>query len=340
MKKVLKIITLVFFTSFFSFAQNIYFPDANFKSKLVLASPQNQTANSFNVLGNSKIDLNNDGEISQSEAIEVKMLFLFNSNISDLTGINFFYNLTDLSVYYNNLNTLNILNLIHLKGLTCILNNLSTLDLTGLNELENIAINSNSFTSFDVSQLPNLKEFQCSNNLLTFLDFSNNPLFKELVCSNNNLTSINIKNGSFQNINLAFPLSNNDCWKVGNPNLTTICADENEVAPLTTFLASCNSGAQPSIDSSCVLANEKFTKNEFLVFPNPANSTINVNFNINFNCSDNFNLELIDTQGRVLQSKNVSNSQTSLDILGLDNGIYFLKMNAGNRTQIERIIKE
>ncbi len=319
MKKLLYI--LLFISNLFCFAQNIYFPDANLKSKLLLASTQNQTAFSFNVIGNSKIDLNNDGEISQIEALQVESLFLNGSNITNLTGIEFFINIITLRVANNQLTTLNL-------G-------------SNLANLEYLQLDFNGLVNEDFSVYPKLKGVSCSYNQFMILDFSNNPQFEYLGCSNNgNLISINIKNGKYQLINV--PQYLNDCWKIGNPNLTTICADENEVAPLTTFLASCNSAAQPTIDSSCVLASEQFVKNEFLFFPNPASSIVNFNFNgiVNDNINGNFNLELIDIHGRVLQSQNVSNSQTSLDISALDKGIYFLKMKYGNRIQIQRIIKE
>jgi Secretion system C-terminal sorting domain len=261
-------------------------------------------------------------------------LELFYSNISNLSGIEFFLNLKSLVVAFNNLNNLEISSLTQLTGLNCNTNNLTNLNLVGLTALENINIRSNNFTSFNTSIFPNLKNFACKNNQISTLDFSNNLQLEELVCSNNNLTTINIKNGSLQNIGAASIW--NDCWKIGNPNLTTICADANEVATLSTFLSSCNSGANPTIDSSCVLSNEQFVKNDFLVYPNPASSIVNVNCNIN----DNFDIELLDVQGQVLQSQIVSSSQTSLDISGLVNGVYFLRINAGNRTQIEKIIKE
>ena len=102
----------------------------------------------------------------------------------------------------------------------------------------------------------------------------------------------------------------------------------------------------PAIDTNIfeteftsILSNSSFDTNIYLkIYPNPSTSIINVNINGNFN--NNINLEFLDIQGRVLQSKNVTNSLTSLDISSLTNGVYFLKLNAGNRTQIERIIKK
>ena len=341
MKNLLFLLVIFFLEQYNCDGQNIFFPDSNFKNKLLSASAFNQVA--YNTSNQQfKIDNNNDNEISFFEAQQVGYLNLFYSNISNLSGIQYFINLKDLSVHYNPLNDIDTTAILQLVALRCDLTNLTSLNLSGMVNLNYLTCPNNNISNIDFTGLPNLKAVSCSNNQITTLDFSNNPQFKELVCNNNNLTSINIKNGSFQNINLSFPNSNNDCWKNGNPNLTNICADENEVAPLTAFLTSCNSGANPTIDSSCVLSNEQFVKNEFLVYPNPTNSIINVKFNSNFNSNVNFNnnIELLDIQGRVLQSQKVSNAQTSLDISGLDIGVYFLKINSGNREQIQKIIKK
>ena len=318
-------------------AQNIFFTDINFKNKLLLADEFQQIAYDLNN-NYIKIDINNDGEISETEALNVYSLHLVFSNISSLTGIAYFTNLIELKLIYNPLNNIDTSQFPQIEVFWCSYCNLSNINLTGLSKLKYFIVYDNNISNIDFTGLPKLEYVFCSNNQLTTLDFSTNPLFNELICSNNNLTSINIKNGASQLINI--PQRSNDCWKVGNPNLTTICADENEITPLTSFLAGCNSGAQPTIDSSCVLASEQFLKSEFLVFPNPTNSIVNVKFNSNVNFKNNNNIELLDIQGRVLQSINVSNSQSSLDISGLTNGVYFLKINAGNLTEIERIIKE
>jgi hypothetical protein len=66
MKKYLYLLLLL---SGFSYAQIVTIPDANFKAKLLEASPTNVIA--YNNGGYIKIDVNNDGEIQQSEALNV-----------------------------------------------------------------------------------------------------------------------------------------------------------------------------------------------------------------------------------------------------------------------------
>lgn len=94
-------------------AQIVYIPDANFKAKLLEASPSNTIAQ--NNMGQFiKIDINDDGEIQDSEALLVRKLNVNNSNISSLEGINSFINIRELLVNDNSLTSLN------LNGLTSI----------------------------------------------------------------------------------------------------------------------------------------------------------------------------------------------------------------------------
>jgi hypothetical protein len=88
-------------------AQTLNIPDANFKAKLVQASVTNVIAldSSYNAM---KIDTNDDGEIQQSEALNVRTLYLDSSNISSFEGIQNFSNLNDLRCSYNLMTELNL----------------------------------------------------------------------------------------------------------------------------------------------------------------------------------------------------------------------------------------
>ena len=71
----------------------IFIPDANFKSALISAG----------------IDTNSDGEIQISEAHAVTgTLDVNTSNISSLTGISYFTNITELIVYGNSIENLHL----------------------------------------------------------------------------------------------------------------------------------------------------------------------------------------------------------------------------------------
>ena len=101
MKKILYLILTVCFISNLS-AQIINFPDSNLKARLLLAASGNGIAyhngNSF------KIDSNNDNEIEVSEALLVNDLVLYNCGISNLSGLEYFINLTHLNCGNNTTN--------------------------------------------------------------------------------------------------------------------------------------------------------------------------------------------------------------------------------------------
>lgn len=108
-----KYLLLLLLASFSLEAQIVNIPDANFKSKLLEASPSNTIAQNISNQ-NIKIDINDDGEIQESEAVLVRKLDVSNSNISSLEGINSFINIRELLVNDNSLTSLN------LNGLTSI----------------------------------------------------------------------------------------------------------------------------------------------------------------------------------------------------------------------------
>ena len=138
-------------------AQIVDIPDANFKAALIAYG----------------VDTNADGQIQESEALNViNLYYLHNRNIADLTGIQSFTNLEELRCYQNNLSNLDLTGLVNLQTLDCYSNNLSNLDLTGLVNLQYLYCYNNNLTSLNVSGLNNLSYISCYGNSFTNLDFS------------------------------------------------------------------------------------------------------------------------------------------------------------------------
>jgi uncharacterized repeat protein (TIGR01451 family) len=186
-------------------AQTINIPDANFKSDLIARG----------------VDTNKDGEIQESEALAITYLDVsediqnYNSadDIRDLTGIEYFKNLTYLDFSRNQVASLNTINLTKLTKLFCRSNNLTDLDVSKLlklteldcysNKLTNLDVSiltnitslnyaSNNITNLDVSKLINLTELDCSGNKITNLDVSKLINLTSLNCSFNSLTSLDV----------------------------------------------------------------------------------------------------------------------------------------------------
>lgn len=174
-------------------SQIINIPDANFKSKLLLASPINTIAsNASNVY--IKIDANNNNEIEVSEALQVAGLNIANSSISNLTGIASFTNLHSLDCQYNQLATLNLSGLNSLVNLICSDNQISTLNLNGLNVLTYLNCADNQIQSLDLTSLNNLIVLNCGANLLTALNFNGLNSLVNLTCAYNQITSLDLTN--------------------------------------------------------------------------------------------------------------------------------------------------
>ena len=167
-------------------AQNINIPDALFKDRLInYHSPI--------------IDTNGDGEISVSEAQAFTgTLQISNWAISDLTGIEYFTNITGLNCESNKLTTLNISNNTLLQYLNCFNNqNLTNLDVSNNTALTYLECSVTSLTSIDVSNNIALEDLRCGSPL-TSLDVSNNTALRILVVSKCQLTNLDVS----KNINL------------------------------------------------------------------------------------------------------------------------------------------
>ena len=144
-----------------AFSQIVNIPDLNFKAYLV---------------GNSAINTNADSEIQVSEAIAFTgTINCSNLNISNLSGIEEFINITTLRCNNNQLNTLDISYNEFLVFLDCSFNQI---------------------TSLDVSQNIALRELSCQSNQLTSLDVTQNSRLTNLYCGGNQLTSLFIKNNN------------------------------------------------------------------------------------------------------------------------------------------------
>jgi hypothetical protein len=112
MKKLLLILLCL---PFIGFGQNVNIPDANFKAYLV---------------GEPAINTNGDIEIQVSEASSFNgIIYCYNMNISDLTGIEAFTALTELWCFENQLTSLDLSQNTALITLHCHDNQLIFLDL-------------------------------------------------------------------------------------------------------------------------------------------------------------------------------------------------------------------
>ncbi len=185
MNKIVLILTTVLLTSLAALADvainSTNFPDANFRAFL-------DSEYSNHIITTSQLN-------SRTE------MNVMNKNISDLTGIGYFTQLTYLNCYNNQL---------------------SSIDVSSNTRLTYLNVGYNKLTSINVAANTELQELYLQNNLLSStlgvtnhsklktLWVHNNPSLIALNCSNNNLTNLNVSGCTsmttlecYDNINLS-----------------------------------------------------------------------------------------------------------------------------------------
>ena len=162
-----------------------HFPDANFRALLLSEYP--------------------NGYITTAELDRRRVLHASELNISDLTGVAYFSNLTDLYCYNNNLTSLPTLPH-RLEELQCSGNKLTSL--SGISScastLKSIRCGENSFTSVNISDMTALEELSFMNSTeLTDITCQNNPQLLYIGCDGcTKLTSLYCPNNNLDNISL------------------------------------------------------------------------------------------------------------------------------------------
>jgi hypothetical protein len=140
------------------------------------------------------VDSDEDGIISSPEAAVIKYLNLYKKSISDLTGIEAFFNLDTLVCSYNQLTSLDVSNNTFLKLLNCATNQITTLDIS--KSITLLTCEENQITTLDVSNNTALYFLQCSDNKLTTLNISKNPALEWLNVNSNKLINLEVSNNS------------------------------------------------------------------------------------------------------------------------------------------------
>ena len=124
------------------------FPDENFRNYIL-----------------EVIDNDHD-KILSTELVSVLSLDLYDRNIQNLKGIEYF---------------------IELENLNCHFNSLTSLDVSINTKLRHLDCSSNALTSLDLSNYTKLKSLNCAGNILTTLDLSKNIRLTSVDCTNNKI---------------------------------------------------------------------------------------------------------------------------------------------------------
>jgi Leucine-rich repeat (LRR) protein len=241
-------------------AQTTAIPDANFEQFLV-------------TFGYDTNGLN--GNILNSDAEAITTLPLQNQNVSDLTGIEAFTNLTYLACQGNNLTSLDVSNNAALTSLRCQGNNLTSLNISGLTVLQTFYCSANDLTTLDLTTNTSLTYLNCAGNNLTSLNTSSASALEQLYCNANNLTSLNTSSNislsvlhCFQNNLATLDVTNNleleslycgqnfltDLDISNNPQISTLFCNNNNISDLNLTnlelltILGCNNNTLTSLD--------------------------------------------------------------------------------------------
>ncbi len=227
-----KYLLILLFISGIAKAQIVNIPDTAFKQLLITSDSLNLGSGGLYIRGSNgnglTLDLNNDQEIQESEALRVYDLGTLYTSITNFVGLEKFTNITRLSLTYTSVSNFDMSTLTNLKEfeLWYWSPNLSRLDFSNCKKIElvkfmmgsdidslilpinNISLNGVNLisnTTLDVKYLDlnnrNMKSISFESTNLNFLDISNNPL----------LTNIRVE--GFRGANFT---------PVGVPNLKTI----------------------------------------------------------------------------------------------------------------------
>ena len=161
------------------------FPDENFRA-FVLGL--------LNVDGGGRTGESLISEADYKAFTEQMTLDVSNNNIADLTGIEYFTELTELVCPGNQLAELDLSNNAELSVLKCNGNRLANLDVSNNTKLSTLWCNENRLLKLDVSNCSLLTELGCAINRLAELDVSGNAALKSLSCTNNPLEELDVSN--------------------------------------------------------------------------------------------------------------------------------------------------
>ena len=158
-----------------------YFPDAYFRDYL-----------------SENVDEDNNGTLSQAEReacteIDIGAHDDIKGNCKNVSGIEYFTNLTYLDCCNNQISSLDVSKNVNLTCLRCEFNQLQTIDVNNNTELSELYCYNNQLTGLSVSKDKKLTVLDCSENpTLKSINVTNNPMLTTLYCDTTEITSLNI----------------------------------------------------------------------------------------------------------------------------------------------------
>ncbi|MBQ2062738.1 MAG: immunoglobulin domain-containing protein [Oscillospiraceae bacterium] len=194
-------------------APTIALPTAEAASGDVTINSTNFPDKTFRNYVKENFDTNGNGVLSASEIADAKVIYVSETSVTSLKGVEYLTALEELYCWDCQLTSLDVSKNTKLWDLECYNNQMTSLtvgqqanliilefwnnkvtkiDVSGCPELIDLGCGDNQITSVDISKNPKLYFLTCQNNKLSSLDLSNNAGLGQLVCYGNNISSLNI----------------------------------------------------------------------------------------------------------------------------------------------------
>ena len=120
--------------------------------------------------------------------------------------------------------------------------------------------------------------------------------------------------------------------------INLVWARGNGAAGAGTFsLGNHGGGNRGALATGLILGVEDFNLSQFKITPNPVSSEFNIELP---NAIDDANLEVFDVLGKKIYSREISNLNSIINASSWYNGIYLVRVSAGDVWQTKRIIKQ
>ena len=149
-------------------------------------------------------------------------------------------------------------------------------------------------------------------------------------------------NGNATSWNIRYRVENGE-WSSANATTNTYVMNGLQVATLYEIevQADCGNGnlsdwSEPIHISTTIDGIESWLLNSISLYPNPANDYINVQCST-FNVQS---VEVIDVYGKVINTVNVTENPTRINISGLANGIYFVRVTTEQGVATKTFVKK
>ena len=171
---------------------------------------------------------------ANKQAIEaVTSLDIEDKSLTDISGIEYFTNLTKLYCSYNQLTALPVEKLTKLTNLDCSYNQLTELPVKNLTNLTSLRCGNNQLTALPVENLTKLTELYCSYNQLTELPVGNLTNLKSLSCSDNQLTELPVESlTNLTSLSCSYNQLTDELPVENLANLTSLSCDNNQLTKL------------------------------------------------------------------------------------------------------------